>query len=1076
MKKMLIRKISLIFILLILGNLITALLISNYSVPKIESSEQVISITPDREFPSIRSSIINYSNVSVISDGYNNEYWNTKESFYPEIAIDGSNIIHAVWQDQTPGIWGEGGLTDPEIMYANYTEGVGWSNATVISDGYKGEFWNTGISVFPNIAIDGANNLHVIWYDNTEGIWGGGDQDFEIMYVNYTNGAGWSNATVISDGYKGEYWNTGNSKHPQIAVDGVNNLHVVWQDDTNGKWGTDTEIMYVNYTNGAGWSNATVISDGYKGEYWNTGNSEHPVVAVDGANNLHIVWEDNTEGIWGGNTDIEIMYTNFTVATNQWSNATVISDGYDNGFWNTGKSFNPDIILDGLNNPHVVWQDDTPGIWGGGTSDSEIMYAYYIPAIDQWSNATIISDGYNDEYWNTASSDNPQIAVDGSNDFHVVWHDYTSGKWGIDSEIMYANYTEGLGWSNVIVISDGHEGEYWNSGNSLYPDIAINGANNLHIVWQDRTDGIWREDFSDSEIMYCKVTLLDQFIKEFKNASVISDGFQDIWDWNNDESCSPEIAVDGSNTLHAVWQDGTDGIWGTDTEIMYAKYTEGVGWSNATVISDGYGGDWGWNNESSQNPDIAIDGFNNLHVVWQDETEGIWSDSVNDDEIMYVKYTAATGQWSNATVISDGYNAKYWNDRNSWQPKIAVDGLNHIHVVWQDYTDGVWGTDTEIMYVKYITGVGWSNATVISDGYNNAWGWNFGSSGSPDIAVDGSNNLHIVWQDETEGIWGGSASDVEIMYANYTIGVGWSNATVISDGYNNAWGWNTEDSYNPKIVVDGSNNLHVVWEDNSNGIWSFDIEIMYANYTIGVGWSNATVISDGYNNAWGWNTEDSFYPEIAVDGSNNLHIVWQDDTDGVWGTDTEIMYLRSKFIPIKELSSKQEMDGSSNGGDDGKDKILFETEIFIIMIIILITIAVVILSGVVYSAKIRKKKIQSGSIGKKSKLKPLESKVLIKPLKVLKEKEFHKMKKSATTTPTLTTTAVPSEIEKEELKKTESEVDIEDRKILCIVHKGLIEGANYLCPKCNAFYCVRCAKALKKKGEKCWVCDSEIKI
>ena len=40
----------------------------------------------------------------------------------------------------------------PEIMYVNYTSTSGWSNATVISDGFDGVYWNDDFSYVPAIA------------------------------------------------------------------------------------------------------------------------------------------------------------------------------------------------------------------------------------------------------------------------------------------------------------------------------------------------------------------------------------------------------------------------------------------------------------------------------------------------------------------------------------------------------------------------------------------------------------------------------------------------------------------------------------------------------------------------------------------------------------------------------------------------------------------------------------------------------------------------------------------------------------------------------------------------------------
>lgn len=66
--------------------------------------------------------------------------------------------------------------------------------------------------------------------------------------------------------------------------------------------------------------------------------------------------------------------------------------------------------------------------------------------------------------------------------------------------------------------------------------------------------------------------------------------------------------------------------------------------------------------------------------------------------------------------------------------------------------------------------------------------------------------------------------------------------------------------------------------------------------------------------------------------------------------------------------------------------------------------------------------------------------------------------------------------EKKKLRQIESEVSIEKEKHLCVVHRGKIVGAVYICPECETYYCMKCAKVLKRKNEKCWACNSKIKI
>ena len=433
----------------------------------------------------IKMSNIQYKNATVISDGYYGYYWNNDTSYEPDIAIDSLGSVHTVWSDDTDGIWGN----DTEIMYTSYTEGVGWSNITVISDDATN--WNDGISLEPKIALDNSGNIHVVWRDDTEGEWGTGGNR-EIMYVNYTQGVGWSNITVISDGYNGTYWNVGVNNCPDLSIDNSGNIHVVWESSTPGEWGgyaSDFEILYVNYTKGGGWSNISAISDGYLGINWNDDNSWHPAITVDTTNNIHVVWYDYTNGIWG--TDVEIMYV--SNSGSGWSNITIISDDATN--WNNDDSYDPDITFDNLGNIHVVWDDRTNGIWG---SDSEIMHVNYTQGIG-WSNATLVSDGKNGMYLDIHNSFQPSLARDTSGNIHVVWLNYIAGDGENDWEICYANYTQELGWAEKTIISDGYLGYYWNDDDSFNPQIVIDPFGKIHVIWEDYTDGIWG---SDAEIMY----------------------------------------------------------------------------------------------------------------------------------------------------------------------------------------------------------------------------------------------------------------------------------------------------------------------------------------------------------------------------------------------------------------------------------------------------------------------------------------------------------------------------------------------------------------------------------------------
>lgn len=60
--------------------------------------------------------------------------------------------------------------------------------------------------------------------------------------------------------------------------------------------------------------------------------------------------------------------------------------------------------------------------------------------------------------------------------------------------------------------------------------------------------------------------------------------------------------------------------------------------------------------------------------------------------------------------------------------------------------------------------------------------------------------------------------------------------------------------------------------------------------------------------------------------------------------------------------------------------------------------------------------------------------------------------------------------------RTKAEVQVEKEEHFCVVHRGKIVGAMYLCPKCETFYCMKCATVLKNKGETCWSCNNKIEL
>jgi hypothetical protein len=225
-----------------------------------------------------------------------------------------------------------------------------------------------------------------------------------------------------------------------------------------------------------------------------------------------------------------------------------------------------------------------------------------------------------------------------------------------------------------------------------------------------------------------------------------------------------------------------------------------------------------------------VDSSNTLHILWADYTPGNW-------EIYHKKSTDGGQIWSGAKRLT-------WNLAESTGPAIGIDTSDHIHAVWYDRTTG----NHEIYYRRSTDGgVNWSGTKRLT--------WNSGNSVSPSITIDSADTIHIVWHDRTSG-------NYEILYRKSADGgVNWSATKRLT--------WNPGNSYSPRIGVDSSDRLHVVWYDGSPG----DMEIFYKKSTNGgSSWGGSQRLT--------WNPGGSYHPAVALDSSSNIHIVWDDLTPG----------------------------------------------------------------------------------------------------------------------------------------------------------------------------------------------------
>jgi hypothetical protein len=335
--------------------------------------------------------------------------------------------------------------------------------------------------------------------------------------------------------------------------------------------------------------------------------------------------------------------------------------------YNSGYSQAPVSNVTSNNHIHVVWTDDTPG-------NGEVYHKWSINGGSTWTTKRLT---YNSGY--TYKAD---IAIGSSNHLHVVWDDNSSGNW----EIYHKKSTNGgTTWTTKRLT--------YNTGISNYPVIAVDSNNHIHVAWDDNSPGsdeIFHKRSTDGGATWTTKRLT----------------------YNSGNSNSPDIAVDSNNHIHVVWYDWTPGI----TEIYYKKSTNGgTTWTSKRLT---------YNSGNSDNPNIAIDSNDHIHVVWYDNTPGT-------QEIFHKKSTDGGATWTTKRLT--------YNSGRSLFPAIASDSFDSIHVVWYDETPG----NGEIYYKRSTNGG--SNWTTKRLTYNS------GNSAIPTITVGSNGHIHVVWRDYTPG-------------------------------------------------------------------------------------------------------------------------------------------------------------------------------------------------------------------------------------------------------------------------------------------------------------------------------------
>ena len=294
---------------------------------------------------------------------------------------------------------------------------------------------------------------------------------------------------------------------------------------------------------------------------------------------------------------------------------------------------------------------------------------------------------------------------------------------------------------------------------------------------------------------------------------------------------------DTSGNIWVVWHAGPAG----GRDIFLGKLTAGADTFGTSVRLTSNGAD-------QLNPAIALGTDDKLYVVWQDNRRGNWD--------IYGSTSANGTNWSAEQQIADSDDNQSFNQIN---PALAVDGRypNRAHVVWQDDRAG----NYDIYIAESSDGFATNAIAQVTS--------NTSGQTDPDIAVNSSNAVYVLWTDSRN-----TANGADIYGAS---GSPWINVPVVRKAANQS---------SPQVAVESAGSvLHMVWVDQTSG----DSDIYYAS-------SSGFPISPlaGINLIDDTLRAEQFSPTIAVDGTGSwlgVFACWQDERNVSGSTGDVDIYM-----------------------------------------------------------------------------------------------------------------------------------------------------------------------------------------
>jgi len=349
----------------------------------------------------------------------------------------------------------------------------------------------------------------------------------------------------------------------------------------------------------------------------------------------------------------------------------------------------------------AVWADERledhdPDIYFSRSGDNGLS----------WSPDTMVSGGHISSHGKYS----PDITVrraDGS--FWVVWQDDRSDG----GDIYYSvSHDQGAAWDTAAAVYNG-------SGTQRLPRIAAHGASGyLYTIWED-------ERSDDGDIYISRFTG-----SSWSSPLKISD------DTSGKEQRNPNLTVDASGNVYAVWADTRNDPDGYDGEVYFSRWISNTTWD---------AGNWSANVRLSdptmdyaEGPDILAGPGGVLFAAWMERVPT--GPATYDFQIVVARSTDRGSTW-NRSVVHRLTNASASHAFYA-SPSLGADRQGRVYVAWLHSPDSQAATSNVLFSLSPDGGIHWTEPQSIN--------WprhEVDVDTTPALVSDFGGQVVVAWQD-----------------------------------------------------------------------------------------------------------------------------------------------------------------------------------------------------------------------------------------------------------------------------------------------------------------------------------------